>query len=340
LKGVVSVTLLGAALIALLAAVLAAFGLPVMESLGLIAEGAFGDRFGLARTLVKSTPLALASLGIVVAWRAGMYNIGGEGQLITGAVGGAWMAKALWGFFGPLFGLAGLAASMVAGGIFGWLAGWLAVRRNVNVVIGTILLNFVAVQILSWAVSGPLKEQKGRVPLSDRIPDAGMLLKLDPQSDLHAGVALALLAAFAASLYLYRTAGGFRLRLVGENPNAARAARIPPGPVQLKAMALSGALCGLAGGVELFGVSAQIGVGFSLGWGFLAIPAALIGGLHPWGVLLSSLFFGAVLAGSESLARFSTSGSAIVLVIQAAAVVGILGFRAIERMKLSAEAGT
>lgn len=326
-------------LVLLLGLTLAAFGLPVFESLRLIAEGAFGDKFGIARTLVKSTPLLLAGLGVVVAWRAGMYNIGGEGQFIFGGLGGAVFAKLLWGGFGPLIAFGGLVSSLLGGALFGAAAGWLSVRRGVNIVIGTILLNFVALQVLSWAVSGPLQESKHQLPLTDRLPDAAMLAKFDRQSDLHFGVLLAVFVAIAVAVYLFHTVGGFRLRLVGSNPDAARAARIPPGPIQIKAMALSGGLCGLAGGVEYLGVSGQLGTGLALGWGFLAIPVALVGGLTPLGTVLSSLFFGAILAGSESLARFSTSGSAIVLVIQAVAVVVLIGFQSY-RGRVALEAGT
>jgi simple sugar transport system permease protein len=295
----------------------------------LLVEGAFGDKFGIARTLVKATPLMLAGLGVVVAWRAGMYNIGGEGQLVVGGLGGATLAKLLWSFAGPFITVLGLVSATVFGALYAWIAGILGIKRGVNIVIGTILLNFIAIQLLGWAVSGPLQEGKHELPLSDRLPDAAMLAKFDRQSDLHIGVILALFVAIVVWVYLSKTVGGFRLRLVGANPEAARSAQIEPGKVQLKAIALSGALCGLAGGVEYFGVAGQLGTGFSLGMGFLAIPVALIGGLTPLGTVLSSLFFGAILAGSESLARFSASGSAIVLVIQAAAVFALLGYRAL-----------
>ncbi len=328
------------ALAALLALVLAAFGLPVFDSLRQIFEGAFGDRFGVARTLVKATPLLLCGLGVVVAWRAGMFNIGGEGQLLVGALGGAAIAKLLAPASGSWVAGAGLVAAAGFGAAYGLLAGWLGVRRGVNVVIGTILLNFVAVQLVSWAVSGPLQESKRQLPLTDRLPDATMLHRFDPQTDLHLGVFGAGAVALLLTVFLFRTVAGFRLRLVGENANAARAARLAVEPIQLRAMALSGGLCGLAGGMELFGVTGQVGAGFSLGWGFLAIPVALIGGLQPIGALLAALFFGAVLAGSESLARFSTSGSAIVLVIEAAAVVALIGLRAWRARRQAEEAGT
>lgn len=325
-----NVAIAGAGLLFLLGVTLAAFGLPVLESMRLIADGAFGDKFGIARTLVKSTPLLLAGLGVVVAWRAGMYNIGGEGQFVFGGIGGATFAKLIGVAAGPWVWLGGLTAGVLGGALYGALAGWLSVRRGVNIVIGTILLNFLALQALSWVVSGPLQEAKRQLPLTDRLPSAAMLPRFDRQSDLHLGVILGVLVAVFVGVYLFRSVGGFRLRLVGSNPDAARAARIPPGPVQVRAMALSGGLCGLAGVVEYLGVGGQLGTGFALGWGFLAIPVALVGGLTPAGTLLASLFFGAVLAGSESLARFNASGSAIVLVIQAVSVVVLIGFQSVQ----------
>lgn len=309
---------------------IALFGLPVTESLRLVAEGAFGDRFGLARTFVKATPLLLAGLGIVIAWRAGMYNIGGEGQFVVGGLAGALAAKLLIGTSValPVIGLAILLASMAGGAAWASLAGWLYARRGVEVVISTILLNFVALQLLNWAVEGPLKEGTGRLPLTDPLPTGAMLPRFDAQTDLHAGVFLALLAAAVVYAILHRTQFGFRLRLVGANPNAARSARIDPKAVQLRAMALSGCLCGLAGGVEYLGVAGQLGSTFAQGWGFLAIPVALLSGLQPLIMPVSALLFGALFAGTEHLGRFTSAGATLLYVVQGASVLGFVALKA------------
>lgn len=314
-----------AGLVLALVLTLAAFGLPVFDSLGLIWDGAFGSKAGVSRTFVKATPLLLTGLGIVIAWRAGMYNIGGEGQFVVGGLCGATLAKLAPGLPPGLLNIAVLCATMAGGAAYAGIAGWLYVRRGVQVVISTILLNFVALQLLDWAVNGPLRERAGRLPVTDALPNAAMLLRFDRQTDLHSGVFIALLAAGAVAVFLSLTRSGFALRLVGENPQAARAARIDASKVQTKAMLMSGALCGLAGGVEYSGITGQLDAGFSQQWGFLAIPVALLGGLNPLGVIASSAYFGALFAGSQNLARFTKSGSTIVYVIQAVAVLGFVG---------------
>lgn len=314
-----------AALILALVLTLAVFGLPIADSLRLLAEGAFGDKFGISRTLAKATPLLLTGLGMVLAWRAGMYNIGGEGQLIVGAISGAAVASALVAKVpGPILNPIILAAAMAAGGLWSGFAGWLQVARGVPAVISTILLNFVAIQLLAWSVQGPLRRSAGGLPQTEPLPETAMLLKFDRQLDLHFGLVIAVIAVILVALFLYGTRSGFRLRLVGASPSAARAHRIPSERVAIGSMMLSGALCGLAGGVEYTGITGVLGTGFPQGWGFLAIPVALLGGLHPFGVLFSGLYFGALFAGSENLARFSASGTTLIYVIQAAAVLAVV----------------
>jgi len=327
-------------LLAVLVLTFLVFRLPVFESLKLLSDGAFGDRFAISRTMVKATPLLFTGLGMVVAWRAGMYNIGGEGQFIVGGIFGATFAKfaVIGGSHIPpwLADIAILITCMVGGAVWAWFAGWLFVRRGVAVVISTILLNFVALQLLGYCVSGPLQELKRQIPLTDTLPDAVMLPKPSPQMDLHLGVLIPIFCAALTFVYLYRTRAGFRLRLVGENPFMARANRIDAGKVQIQAMLISGALCGLAGGVEYVGISGQLGSDFSQQWGFLGIPVALLGGLHPLICIASSVVFGGLFAGSENLARFTTAGATLVYVIQAIAVLGYVGIKAyLDRRKVS-----
>ena len=317
-----------AGLLAVLVLTLAAFGLPIGESLGYIWGGSLGDNFGRARTLVRATPLVLCGLGIVIAWRARMYNIGGEGQYVLGGVCGAWAASSLAGAPAGMQTFLILVGATAGGALFAGLAGWLHVKRGVQVVISTILLNFVALNVLSFAVSGPLQEKSLMLPQTDRLPEAVMFTRFDPQSDLHAGVFVALAAAALLAIFLFMTKSGFRLRLAGENPEAARVAGIDVGRSQMRAMLLSGALCGLAGGVDYVGFLGQIGLGFSQNWGFLSIPVALLGALHPAGVLASGVFFGALFAGSEDLARYSTVGGTVVYVMQAVAMLAYVGFKA------------
>lgn len=323
----------GAGLVLLVAVALAAFGLPVRDSLELLARGAGGDSVAWTRTVVRATPLLLCALGTLLAWRAGMFNIGGEGQFVVGGIAAAAFARWAEGA-SPWILTPGILVCAVAGGAaFAAAAGWLHVRRGVQVVISTILLNFVALQLLGWAVSGPLRQREGGLPLSDRLPDAAMLWRLSRQSDLHSGVFLALIAALAVAVWLYATRAGFRLRLVGEGAGAARAAGLNPGRIQMGAMAASGAFCGLAGGVEYAALAGQIGAGFSQQWGFLAIPVALVGGLDPLGSVVAALGFGALFAGTENLARFTPEGGTLGYAIQGAAVLGFIAWQAVRERR-------
>ncbi|HVT12039.1 MAG TPA: ABC transporter permease [Fimbriimonadaceae bacterium] len=314
-----------------MALTLALFGLPVGHSLSLMAQGAFGDKLAITRTLVKTIPLTITGMGIVVAWRAGMYNIGGEGQFVAGGLAGCLIATPLRDSAVPAWiaVLLILAASVVGGGLWGGIAGWLKNRRGVDVVISTILLNFIAIQLLAWLVAGPLRDVKSGLPLTPELPEGMMLPRFDRQTDLHAGIFVAVLAVAVVYVFLYLTKAGFRTRLVGAGESAARANRIDADRVRANAMLISGALCGLAGGVEYAGVAGQLGTSFAQGWGFLAIPVALLGGLHPIWVFLSALYFGALFAGSRSLAGFTDQGTTLIYIIQAAAVLGLIGLRAV-----------
>jgi general nucleoside transport system permease protein len=326
-------TVLG--LLLILAITLAVFGLPVWDSLTLMARGAFGDKLAITRTLVKSIPLAITAMGMVIAWRAGMYNIGGEGQFVMGGLASAWLGSYIMrsSLPGSLGLVAMLIASVAGGAAWGFIAGWLKVKRGVDVVISTILLNFIAIQLLAWAVADPLKDPNGGVPLTPQLPKSLMLPRFDPQADLHAGIFVAALAVVLTYIYLYFSKAGFRTRLVGQGERAARASGIDGNRVKTQAMLLSGGLCGLAGGVEYLGISGQLGTSFAQSWGFLAIPVALLGGLHPAWVALSALYFGALFAGSRNLAGFTAQGTTLIYIIQAAAVLGLVGFAAISTRK-------
>lgn len=311
------------------------FRMPIWSSLDLMVTGAFGDKYALGRTAANFTPLLLTGLGVVIAWRAGMFNIGGEGQYVVGGLTGAWIARILMDRHASptLVLFAVLIGSVVGGGIWGGIAGLLKVKRSVDVVISTILLNFIGIQIEKWAVSGPLMEHVGGTPVTDQLPSAAMLWHPDPQTDLHVGLLIAIGAAVLVWFLMYRTNFGFMLRFAGSNPGPARANRLPVTTVQVGAMVISGALCGLAGGVQYLGINGQIGMDFSQNWGFLAIPAALVGWLDPLWLMASSLVFGGLFAGSVNLSRFTTSGDTLIYFVQAVAVFVLVGMQSYQAMR-------
>ncbi|MEI7577820.1 MAG: ABC transporter permease [Armatimonadota bacterium] len=314
-------------------------GVPILEGLRLLVQGAFGDRFAISQSFVRSTPLLLAGLGVAIAWKAGVFNIGGEGQLVIGALAGASVAKMLAAIGLPVVAtLLILVASVFGGAAWSAIAGWLWIKRGVNLVISTILLNFIGVQLLVFSVDGPLRRAGQSAPMTDQLPDAWMLWKPSRQTDFHLGVLLALVVAFCVGWYVFRTRSGYLLRATGANPRFVRANRYRPEWIQFKAMLLSGGLCGLAGGVQYLGINGQLTSSFSQQYGFLAIPVALVGGLHPIGVVASSLFFGSLFAGTSNLSRFSGGGSYFVYVVQALAVLALLGYRLLAEQRQEAVA--
>lgn len=327
MKAVLRFLTIAGGLMLILVLTLALAGLDVGASLALLARGSLTDTAGIHRTLVRTTPLLLAGLGILVAWKAGMFNIGGEGQYIMGGVFGATLAALMSGFQPSILNILILLASILGGALYAGLAGLLYIYRGVQVVISTILLNFIALNFMQYMVRGPLQEPTGRLPRSAELPNEVMLYRFNPQTDLHSGIFIAFLAMAVLTVYLFLARSGFELRLVGENPNVARAHRISAAAVQMRAIIISGGLCGLAGGVTYVGVTGLISDAFSQNWGFLAIPVALLGGLHPLGVGASSLYFGALFAGSERLAMQTPIGTSIVIVVQGVAVLAYVGLR-------------
>jgi len=304
---------------------------PVLAFSALIG-GAFGSADGWSEVAVKACPLLLTGLAISVSFQTGLWNIGAEGQLLVGALAMAACApwvSALPGFLAvPVC----LVAAAGAGGIWAGIAGQLKLRRQVNEVISTIMLNFVALHLVSYMVQGPLRESAGQYPQTEALPAWMWLPRLAPPHRVHLGVALALVAAALVYLLLYRTRIGFEMRATGASIPAARLAGIPVDARFLAAVVLSGALAGLAGGVEVAAVTRRMYERFSPGWGFTAIAVGLLGRLSPLGVVAAAFCFGALDAGSGAMQRVAGVSSVMVSVIQATVIFFLL---ALERLRPS-----
>lgn len=313
-----------AAIVALLLLVAAgaAFGHAPRELLAILINGSIGSRFALQGTLLKAVPLLLTGLSVAIAFRAGVWNIGGEGQFIVGA---------LAAFIGARFGVIGaLIASMLAGAAWGSIATVMRLWRNAPEVLTTILLNFIAIHLLGWCVNGPLKETAGQYPQTDAV--AATLPRF---GDVHAGVFIALAASIAAWYLLFRTAEGLRLRATGFNPFASAWAGIDTRAQLVRAMAISGAAAGLAGGIELLGVTSRLFERFAAGYGYSGIAVALLAQLHPLAVILSSLFFGALVTGAGELQRTADISSAVATLGQAVVILVLIIFSSLERRRWS-----
>lgn len=293
-----------------------------------LASGAFGSPYALADTLTKTTPLLLTGLGVAVAFRARLWNIGGEGQFLVGALAASALgAYALDGLPAPVLVPLILLAGAGAGALWAGLAGWMRVARNVPEVISTIMLNFVAAELLSYLVHGPMQEASRAQPASTPLPTTATLPLLWPGTALHWGFVLALVVAVVVSAYLNRTGAGFALRVVGANPVAARVAGLDVDRTRLATMLWSGALCGLAGAVELSGVVGTLYENYSPGYGFAAVAVALLGWMNPYGIIAAALFFGALAAGSGGMERTANVSADLSYVLQAGTLLVLLGFQ-------------
>lgn len=297
--------------IVFLAASAAMFGHSPFTVLAILAEGSFGSAAAVRATVLKSIPLLLTGLSVVVAFRAGIWNIGAEGQLIVGAIA-AWLASA----YGVV---TAIAAAAVAGALWSSIAIALRLWRGAPEVLTTILLNFIALHILGWAVNGPLREQSARYPQSD--PAEAALPRL---ADIHAGAVIALAGAIMSWWLLYRTIDGLRMRATGFNPSAARYAGIDVRGQIIRAMAISGAIAGVAGGVELLGVTNRLFERLAAGYGYSGIAVALLAQLHPIGTVASALFFGALSAGAGELQRSANISAALATFGQAAVILVVV----------------
>jgi ABC-type uncharacterized transport system permease subunit len=306
---------LGAALLAFVlgSIMILALGENPISGASAIFEGAFGtgDRF--AVTAVRATPLLLVGIGITIAFRASVINIGGEGQIIAGALLSTIVALLVPDtpriILIPLV----MVAGMIGGGIWGAIPGALKAYASVNEILSTVMLNIVAVQLMNFLLRGPMidpiEKNGSRIPQTERLSDNAAMPTLVDGTRLHLGVVIAALAAVAVYIILWRTPLGFRLRAVGHNPDAARAAGISVERNITMAMAMSGALSGLAGVMLVFGseslrlVTDGGAAGFTGSAGFNGIVAALFGGLHPLWTIPSSFLFGALLTGATQLQR-------------------------------------
>ncbi|MBE0636490.1 ABC transporter permease [Candidatus Bipolaricaulota bacterium] len=327
--------------------VVAALGASPMEALSELFNGAFGNKHAIANTLVKACPLLFVALGICVSFRAGVFNIGGEGQLVTGALAAAAVAFAIPGWPTWLILVLSLAAGTMAGAIWAGIAGWLKVRFNVSEILSTIMLNYIATLGMVYLLSGPMNDPahalSGRfMPETARL--AIELPRLAP-TRLHLGVAIAVVLAVLVYVFLWRTTIGYRIRVVGKSLRASEAAGINPRRYMILAMVLSGALIGFGGAIELIGVQHRLitegsAVYFTGSAGFNGIVVALFGQLHPLGAIPASLLFGALLTGGARIQRALQVPSALIGAITGLIALLVVGTDYVRRRRARQRADT
>jgi simple sugar transport system permease protein len=253
-------------------------------------------------SLVQSTPYIFGGLAVALGFRAGLFNIGVEGQIFIGAATGVWAGYAIIGLptiihipLAMLFGALG-------GALWGFIPGFLKAKTGAHEVITTIMMNYIAFRLVDWLLKFPMKDPNEFTPKTPWILETAKLPRLfDTPIRFHIGFFIAVLMAVAVYYLLFKTTWGFELRMVGSNPNAARYAGIKITKTTILAMVLSGALAGMAGANEVLGVNYRLLPAFSSGYGFDSIALALLGKTHPLGVILSSLLFGFLRNGARSM---------------------------------------
>lgn len=291
-----------------------------------LGRGAFGDALALQGTLVRAVPLLVVGLGTAVAFRAGVWNIGGEGQLTVGALAATALATRALDAAPAFVALpAVLAAGALAGGAWAGIAAALRSRREVSEVLSTILLNFVAALAVAWAVHGPLQEAAAGYPQSDPLPASARLPLIAGLGRVHAGLAIALVLPLALWVGMFRTAAGLRVRAVGLAPEASLRAGISPTAEIVRVLLVSGGLAGLAGAIEVSGVTGRLFENLATGYGFTAIAVALLARLHPLAVIPSALFFAALATGAGSMQRAAGVPAVAVHGIEALAILFLVG---------------
>lgn len=324
------------------AVTLALGGYPPGRALAALLGGAFGSTQAvLSITLVRTVPLLFTGLAVALAFRAGVWNIGAEGQLYAGAVAATWVGLVGGALPAWLLVPAVLAAALAAGAAWAAVPALMKLRLGVGEVITTLLMNFVAIDLASWLVHGPLQESRGVFPQTDPIAEAARLPRLIPGTRLHVGLALALAVALALWIFLRWTRAGFQVRAAGASPEAARVSgRVNASRVVLGVFLVSGALAGLAGGVEVSGVTYAFYDNLSPGHGYTAIAVALLAGLHPLGVILTALFFGALEGGAGAMQRAAGVPAAWVSAMEALAILSVLAVdRSVRRSLRGAGSG-
>jgi ABC-type uncharacterized transport system permease subunit len=300
--------------------------------------------YPLSETVVAATPLIFTGLAVALSFRAGLFNIGGEGQLfiggvVAGYVGFAWSLP-VWIHL-PL----AIVAGFVGGAIWGFVPGFLKARTGAHEVITTIMMNYIAINLALYFLTTTAFLRPGRTdPISKEVlPSAQLPHLAGGNLRIHAGILLALVVAWGVWWLLKRSTIGFELRAVGSNPDAARTAGINNGRVYVLAMVLSGGLAGLGGANQVLGVQYSLAPGFSAGLGFDAITLALLGRANPWGVVAAAFLFGMLRAGAVQMQAATGTPVDMVVVIQSLIIIFVAApalVRAIYRLKLKDVRGT
>jgi len=323
----------GLAALGIGAIMLLALGANPIQAYSALLQGAFGSWNAIAETTVKAVPLMLVGLGICIAFRASVINIGGEGQMIIGALAATTIGLVFTDWPGWLVIIMAMVTGFLGGAIWGAIPGYLKAYFRVNEILSTVMMNAIAVNLMNYLLRGPMidpsqAELASKIPQTARLLQAFHLPRLVP-TRLHLGVLIAVILAFVVYVLLFHTTLGYRIRAVGHNPDAARYGGIRVRRQVVIALLLSGAFAGLAGAIQVYGLNYRMitdgsASGFTGSAGFNGIVAALFGQLHPLGTVPASFVFGALLVGANSLQRAMQVPSAFITALNGLVVVFVV----------------
>ena len=330
------------------AVMLAALGTNPLTGYRALVTGAFGGSYALGATAVKAVPLLLVGVGICIAFRANVFNIGGEGQIAMGGLAGTATALALPGLPSPVLIPLVLIAGAAGGACWGAIPGAFKAYFNVNEILSTIMMNLVAVQIMNYLLAGPMVDKSsgsvgGLIPQTRLLSRHSWLPIIVPGTQLHLGVLFSVLVAIGVYVLLWRTSFGFRLRAVGLSREAATYAGMPVRRTITLAMALSGATCGLAGSMLVVGSISHRMVtdgsltGFTGSAGFNGIVVALFGGLNPLWTILSAFVFAGLLVGGSAMQVVTNVPSDLIVALNGLVVVFVVSLDYARRRARMAE---
>jgi len=313
-------------------------GFNPLHAFSTLLEGAFGDLRVITEVLLQATPLIIIGAGLTVAFRASIWNIGAEGQFYAGGVASAVVGIYLGDLPAIILVPLVIVVGIIGGAFWGMMAGWFKVRFGASEIVTTIMLNYIAIIGTGYLVTGPLIEEAGKFPQTAQISEAARLYRFLPPTRLHIGFIIALLVAIGIWVFLFKTSAGYAIRVVGHNPETAKYAGINVSHNVLLAMGISGGAAGLAGAIQVMGLTFRLYQQFSPGYGFTSIAVALLANNNPIGVIFSGILFGALRSGSEVMQIRAGIPSVMVFAIQGLVILSVVTF-GVYRMKYAKRSG-
>lgn len=299
------------------AVIIYAMGMDPIFAYKSLVDGAFGNMNSIGETLLRTTPLLFTALSYAIARRCGIINLGGEGQLYIGALSGTIVGVYMNGLPTFIHLPLTLLAGFIGGALWGGFVGILKIHFGASELITTIMMNYIALNLVNFFITGPMKDPTpGAPPQSSPILDTARLPRILTGTRLHAGILVALVSLIIYFIFFWHTTKGYEMRVIGLNPNAGRYAGMNLKKNGLLALFLAGGFAGLGGCSDIIGVQFRLIQGFSSNFGFDGVAVALLGSNSPIGILISGLLFGALNAGSGKMQIFAKVPSALVQIIQ------------------------